>query len=102
MKRVNFKNSVIAMAIGLVMVSCVGGSGKKVGEQLVDKIVEEATKDVKIKEKVSETKWPSNEYTKQASKPDMEITEADDFELGNVKGFAVTFAEATTSEQVKA
>jgi ABC-type glycerol-3-phosphate transport system substrate-binding protein len=98
MKRVNFTAIVMAIAICLVMASCGGGNAKKSD---ADKIAEDAVKGLDIKEKASATKWPDNEYTKQAVKPDIPIRISGNFEMGGVKGFSLEFENATI-EQLKA
>jgi hypothetical protein len=51
MKKLNFKNTVIAVAIGLLIASCGGGSGKK---NAADKTVKEAVKEAEVKNSFSE------------------------------------------------
>jgi hypothetical protein len=102
MSKVSFRTGMIALAIGLVTASCGGGSSKQTGaEKEAQKIVEDVVKKAGIKETVTEN-WPDNEYTKQLSKPGIDIKVAGIAEWGGSKVFSVTFADGTTKEQIKA
>ena len=92
MTTVNFKNSVIAVAIGLSVVSC-GGRG---GNQQSGTETSESAK-VETTTKSDGDKWPSNEFTKQVPKPDLTIYAAED----GPNGYNVDFIGATF-EQIKA
>ena len=106
MKRINFKISVIALAIGMfALTSCGGGNSKKQGGTDLEKAAEEIVKDVVKKAEVKETvtaNWPDNEYTKQLSKPEIVIKIAGIAEMGGKKMFSLTFADGTKKEQIKA
>ena len=92
MKRVNFKNSVIALAIGLAVVSCGGRGGN---QQSGD------TSETKTETKASKggADWTSNEYTKQLPKPDITVSRAEK----GPNGYNVDFEyESATLENLKA
>ena len=103
MKLVNFKISVFAIAIGLVIASC-GDKSKQEGETSeIEKVVEgvAALSDKNIS--VSHN-WESNEYTKLLPKPEMAINvavESNSHLLGGIRGYVVNF-DNPTLEQVKA
>jgi hypothetical protein len=102
MSKVSFRTGMIALAIGLVVVSCGGGNSNKTdAEKEAQKIEKEAVKKAGIKETVT-ANWPDNEYTKQLSKPEIDIKVAGIGEWGGSKVFSVTFADGTTKEQIKA
>jgi len=94
MTRVNFKNSLIALAIGLVMVSCGGNSNK----QSTASTTETGYNDAQGLNS-TDPNWPSNEYTKVLpGKPYGKITMAGVQDMGSYKVFAVevdgTFEQA--------
>jgi hypothetical protein len=89
----NFKNSVIALAIGIFAVSCGGSGSKKPGG--VSDIEKQAAKTVETKSVSSG--WESNEYTKQLPKPDISVSAAGESSMG----YSANFSNATL-EQVKA
>ena len=87
-----FKNSVIALAIGLVMASC----GSRGGNQQSGGASETKTKAEASK---GGADWTSNEYTKQLPKPDITVRRAEK----GPNGFNVDFEyESATLENLKA
>ena len=95
MTRVNFKNSLIAAAIGLVMVSCGGNASKK---QNADGATATEQSETKATTTKSGDGWTSNEYLKQVPKPDFTI-DSDDVDISDRQAF-VRFS--ATKEQVTA
>ena len=93
MAKVNFKNSVIALAIGLVMVSCGGNVSKK---QSADGTT--TTEQTKAPTSKSGDGWTSNEYLKQIPKPDF-VIHPDDVDISDRRAL-VRFS--ATKEQVTA
>jgi hypothetical protein len=98
MAKVNFKNSVIALAIGLVTVSC-GGSGNKPQSGNAS---ETKTEQAAPAKKVSESgKLPDNHFTKQVPKLDFAIN-SDGVDVSETRTI-LRFSDANPSkEQVKA
>jgi hypothetical protein len=96
MKKVNFRNSVIAMAISLVMVSCGGGNSSK---KQADNLATEAEKKAEsvVAAKNVSSGWESNEYTKLVPKPEIAINAAGESSMGYSADF-----NKPTLEQVKA
>jgi hypothetical protein len=107
MNKANFKLRNVAAiaaclaAVMMIAVSCGGGSSKQSAEKEAQEIVKDAVEKAGIKETVTKN-WPDNEYTKQLSKPKIDIKVAGIAEMGGNKLFSVTFADGTKKEQIKA
>ena len=85
MVKLNFKNSLIALAIGLVMVSCGGNSNK----QQQSATAETGYNDAQGLNS-TDANWPSNEFTKiLPGKPYGKITKAGVQDMGSYKVFSV-------------
>jgi hypothetical protein len=95
MKKVNFKHGLIALAIGLVMVSCGGNASKK---QSADGTTATEKTETKVPDSKSGDGWTSNEYLKQIPKPDFTI-HSDEVDISDRQAF-VRFS--ATKEQVTA
>jgi hypothetical protein len=94
---------VLALMAATVMfaTSCGGNAGKKKSaEEVAQGIVDEVVEKAGIKAKKTKD-WPDNEYTKQLSKPEIDIKIAGTAEMGGTKMFSVTFVDGTTKEQIK-
>ena len=91
--KVNFKNSVIAMAIGLSVVSCGGRGGNQQGGAATSETQVETTKSGGVDLVI-------NDFTKQIPKPDIAIKSAHSTgQHGEI--YMVNFQDATI-EQVRA
>ncbi|MDR0825409.1 MAG: hypothetical protein LBN74_09970 [Prevotella sp.] len=94
MKTIRLKISVIALAIGFVMVSCGGGSGdNKTVSSTVNALEKEISEKLDAKQ-VQSSGWPVNEYTQQLPKPDIKVGVSGSSAIG----FSVTFEKATMKQ----
>ena len=99
MKRVNFKNSLIAAAIGLTVVSCGGRGGNKQQSSEASETKTEAATSVKKVE--GSNKWPDNHFTKQVPKLEFAIN-SDGVDVDEER-VIVRFRDANpTKEQIRA
>lgn len=99
MKTTDFKNIVMAIAIGLLMVSC---GGKNANKKQADNTSEVAAEQAVTPKKVENgSKWPDNHFTKQVPKLEFAInSDGVDVEEDCV---IVRFRDAKpTKEQIKA
>jgi hypothetical protein len=98
MTTVNFKNGVIAAAIGLALVSCGGRGGNQQSGAASETKTEAATT---VKKVEGSNKWPDNHFTKQVPKLEFAInSDGVDVDENRV---IVRFRDAQpTKEQVKA
>ena len=97
MKQLNFKNSLIALTISLVMVSCGGGNKQSQSEATTPETTQQA---VESQSTDNGDKWANNEYTQAlAQKPEGTITMAEIQDMGSYKVFAVEVNG--TAEQAK-
>ena len=95
MTKINFKSSVIALTIGLVMVSCGGNASTK---QDADGATATEQSEPQSTTSKSGDDWTSNEYLKQIPKPDFTI-DSDDVDISDRQAF-VRFS--ASKEQVTA
>ena len=93
MRTVNFKNSVIALAIGLSVISC-GGRGGNQQSGTVTTETESVSNNSGYNDaqglNSTDPNWPSNEFTKVLpGKPYGKITKASVQDMGSYKVFSV-------------
>jgi hypothetical protein len=88
---IKMRNTVktVAVLAAVMMIACGGGSESRSG---VDKEAQAIVNDV--------VNWPDNEYTKQLSRPAIDIKVAGIAEMGGSKMFSLTFADGTTKAQI--
>jgi hypothetical protein len=86
--------TIAACLATIMMVSCGGRSTSG-----ADKQAQAIVNDDGIRDTVVET-WPDNEYTKQLTKPDIDIKVSGIADMGRLQMFSLTFADSTTKAQV--